>query len=195
MGKPTIIIHLIILSVLLMLTAMPVVHALDKSPKAVGRWFKKLDNAKQKTTKLHFYFHDLATGGKNETSSVIAQATNITSQSPFLFGILRMIDDPLTVGPELSSKRVGSAQGIYGSAAINEFGLLMNFNFVFTDGPYSGSTLSLLGRNAISNEYREMPIVGGSGVFRLARGIATAKTYFANFTVAIVEYHVIVLHY
>ncbi|XP_060168912.1 dirigent protein 23-like [Lycium barbarum] len=184
----------LIISLSLMMMIMPMVDALDKSPKAVEQWFQKLPHAKQKTTKLHFYFHDIADGGANETAPIIAQA-NITSLSPFLFGILRMIDDPLTVGPELSSKRIGSAQGIYGSAAMDEFGLLMNLNFVFTQGPYKGSTLSLLGRNAIGQQYREMPIVGGSGLFRLARGIATAKTYFANFTLAIVEYHLIVLHY
>ncbi|TKY49658.1 Dirigent protein 21 [Spatholobus suberectus] len=43
---------------------------------------------------------------------------------------------------------------------------------------------------------REMPIVGGSGIFRYARGFALAKTYVfnANSGVAIVEYNVSVLH-
>jgi len=40
-----------------------------------------------------------------------------------------------------------------------------------------------------------MPIVGGSGVFRLAQGIATAKTYWFNLTSGddVVEYNVMVL--
>uniref|UniRef100_A0A3Q7JCR0 Dirigent protein n=1 Tax=Solanum lycopersicum TaxID=4081 RepID=A0A3Q7JCR0_SOLLC len=43
---------------------------------------------------------------------------------------------------------------------------------------YNGSTLSILGRNAFK-KYREMPIVG---IFRLAQGIANAKTYWCNRT-------------
>ncbi|PHT84087.1 Dirigent protein 22 [Capsicum annuum] len=73
----------------------------------------------------------------------------------------------------------------------------MTLNLVFTKGKYNGSTLSILGYNQIFHEYREMPIIGGSGVFRLAQGIATAKTYWADNATqnAIVEYHVVVLHY
>nr|GMC92054.1 dirigent protein 22-like [Ipomoea batatas]GME07498.1 dirigent protein 22-like [Ipomoea batatas] len=164
-------------------------------PKAVDQWFESLPYAKERVTKLHFYFHDIAKG-KNLTALQIAQS-NITSKSSTLFGSLSMADEPLTVGPELNSTIVGHAQGMYGSASFSEIGLLMAFNFVFTGGKYNGSTLSLLGRNPTAKEYREMPIVGGSGVFRLARGVATAKTYLFNVTsgIAIVEYHVTVLHY
>ena len=72
-----------------------------------------------------------------------------------------MIDDPLTEGPELSSKLVGKAQGIYASASQSETGLLMVLNYVFTEGKYNGSSLSILGRNAVFSGVREMPIVGG----------------------------------
>uniref|UniRef100_M1C4L9 Dirigent protein n=2 Tax=Solanum tuberosum TaxID=4113 RepID=M1C4L9_SOLTU len=158
-------------------------------PKAVEKWFKKLPYAKQKVTKFHFYFHDI-TSGKNPTAVPI-----IKSKSPTFFGYVAMIDDPLTVGPEVNSTLVGRAQGIYGGAGQKEAALLMTLNFVFTTGKYNGSTLSVLGRNPAFHKYREMPIVGGSGVFRLAQGIATAKTYWMNATDAIVEYNVIVLHY
>ncbi|CAM8932344.1 unnamed protein product [Rhodiola kirilowii] len=42
-----------------------------------------------------------------------------------------------------------------------------------------------------------MPILGGTGVFRLARGVAIANTYYFNMTTfdAIVEYNVALLHY
>jgi len=53
------------------------------------------------------------------------------------------------------------------------------------------------GRNMVLSAVREMPIVGGSGAFRFARGYAQAKTY--SFDVqtgdAAVEYNVYVLHY
>ncbi|XP_019196030.1 PREDICTED: dirigent protein 22-like [Ipomoea nil] len=179
----------------LLTAASPAVHGVTFGPEAVDQWFEMLPQAKEKMSKLHFYFHDIVTG-KNPTALQIAQA-NITNKSNTSFGLLAMVDDPLTESPEPNSRIVGRAQGMYGSASFNEFGLLMTLNFVFTEGKYNGSTLSVLGRNPILNEYREMPIVGGSGVFRLARGIATAKTYWFNVTSgnAIVEYHVVVLHY
>ncbi|CAN4123506.1 unnamed protein product [Withania somnifera] len=164
--------------------SMPIAQGVELGPKAVEKWFQKLPHAKQKVTKFHFYFHDIVSG-KNPTAVTIAQA-NMTAKSPTFF-----------VGPELNSTIVGRAQGIYGSADQNEAGLLMTLNFVFTTGKYNGSTLSVLGRNPVFHQYREMPIIGGSGVFRLAQGVATAKTYWFNTTSgdAIVEYNVMVLHY
>ncbi|MCD7450050.1 hypothetical protein HAX54_003106 [Datura stramonium] len=164
-------------------------------PKAVEQWFQKLPYAKQKVTKFHFYFHDIFSG-KNPTAVPIARSS-MTAKSPTLFGSVVMIDDPLTIGPEPNSTIVGRAQGIYGSDDQKELGLVVAFNFVFTTGKYNGSTLSVLGQNRALRKYREMPIIGGSGIFRLARGIATAKTYWISATGgdAIVEYNVIVLHY
>ncbi|KAG5581919.1 hypothetical protein H5410_052546 [Solanum commersonii] len=117
---------------------------------AVEKWFKKLPHSKQKVTKLHFYFHNIVSE-KILIAVQIAQS-NMTAKSSTSFGSVTMIDDPLTVGPEPNST-IGA--------------LLMTLNFVFTTGKYNGSTLSVLGRNAFQ-KYREMPIVGGSGVFRLA---------------------------
>ncbi|CAN4103287.1 unnamed protein product [Withania somnifera] len=170
------------LLVCFMVIAMPMAQGVELGPKAVEKWFQKFPHAKQKVTKFHFYFHDIVSG-KNPTAVQIAQS-NITAQSPTFFGFP-------------NSTIVGRAQGIYGSADKNEVGLLMTLNFVFTTGKYNGSTLSVLGRNPVFHQYREMPIVGGSGVFRFAQGIATAKTYWIDMTSgdAIVEYNVMVLHY
>ncbi|XP_060174444.1 dirigent protein 22-like [Lycium barbarum] len=181
---------------ILMAIAMPIAQGVVLGPKAVDQWFQKLPNAKQKVTKFHFYFHDIVSG-KNPTAISIVQPNMTTNKSPTFFGSVAMIDDPLTVGPKPNSTIVGRAQGIYGSADQNEFGLIMALNFVFTTGKYNGSTLSVLGRNQPFHKYREMPIIGGSGIFRLAQGIATAKTYRMNMNTgdAIVEYNVIVLHY
>ncbi|WMV51588.1 hypothetical protein MTR67_044973 [Solanum verrucosum] len=185
----------LLLCFIVIIMVMPMAQGVELGPKAVEKWFKKLPHAKQKVTKLHFYFHDIVSG-KNPTAVQIAQS-NMTAKSPTSFGFVAMMDDPLTVGPESNSRIVGRAQGIYGSADQNEGALLMTLNFVFTTGKYNGSTLSVLGRNPVFHQYREMPIVGGSGVFRLAQGIATAKTYWFNLTSgdAVVEYNVMVLHY
>ncbi|KAF4369015.1 hypothetical protein F8388_013344 [Cannabis sativa] len=47
----------------------------------------------------------------------------------------------------------------------------------FQAGKYNGSCLSILGHNSILSALREMPVVGGTGLFRFARGYALAKTY------------------
>ncbi|XP_030482385.2 dirigent protein 22 [Cannabis sativa] len=149
----------------------------------------------EKVSHLHFYFHDVVVG-RNPTTLVVAEGKAMKNSSTG-FGFVVMMDDPLTVGPELRSKQVGRAQGMYGSASQSEWGLLMVLNYVFTEGKYNGSTLSILGRNAVFSEVREMPIVGGSGLFRFARGYAQAKTHKFDLKTgnAVVEYNVYVLHY
>ncbi|OMO75879.1 Plant disease resistance response protein [Corchorus olitorius] len=148
-----------------------------------------------KMTRLHFYFHDII-DGKNPTAIQIIKSPNKTAAGIASFGTTFMADDPLTVGPEPTSKVVGRAQGLYALASQNEVGLLMVMNFAFSEGIYNGSSLSMLGRNPVFHTIREMPIVGGSGVFRFARGYALAKTVWFNKNGdAVVQYNVTVVHY
>ncbi|KAL7615879.1 pterocarpan synthase 1-like [Lactuca sativa] len=150
---------------------------------------------KEKLTHLHFYFHDIVTS-RHPTAIKVAAAP-IANTTRSLFGLMMMMDDPLTLTPEPRSKIVGRAQGMYASADLKELGFLMVLNYCFTEGKYNGSTLSILGRNAALTPVREMPVVGGSGLFRFARGYAQAKTHSIDFTTgnAVVEYNVFVLHY
>ena len=159
----------------------------------VDEWIQKLHHAKEKVSRLHFYFHDTLSG-KNPSAVDVAEAS-MTKKSPTLFGLLNIFDDPLTEGPEPTSMLVGRAQGLYGSAG--QLGLLAAMNFVFTIRKFNGSSVTILGRNAVFQPLREMPIISGTGAFRLARVFVTAKTYFLNFTSgdAIVEYHVVAIHY
>ncbi|PON35776.1 Disease resistance response protein [Trema orientale] len=156
---------------------------------------KKLGLKQEKLTHLHFYFHDIVSG-PNPTAVRVAAAQSTNSSSTG-FGFVAVMDDPLTEGPEPNSRPVGRAQGIYSSASQSDVGLLMVLNYVFTEGEFNGSTLSILGRNAVFSAVREMPIVGGSGLFRFARGYAQARTHWFNLTSgdAVVEYNVYVLHY
>ncbi|XP_062115632.1 dirigent protein 22-like [Humulus lupulus] len=149
----------------------------------------------EKMSHLHFYFHDILSG-KNPSSVQIIESPS-KGKASLGFGTTFMMDDPLTEGEEPTSKIVGRAQGLYSFASQKDIALLMVCNYVFTEGKYNGSSLSILGRNPVLNNVREMPIVGGSGLFRFARGYALAHTvqFDSNTGDAIVEYNVYVLHY
>ncbi|XP_027083518.1 dirigent protein 22-like [Coffea eugenioides] len=143
-----------------------------------------------KTSHLHFYFHDIVSGKNPSAMKVIG--TEIMS-----FGTTFIIDDALTEGQEPTSKIVGRAQGLYAVAAQNDLALLMVINYSFTDGKFNGSSISILGRNHVFDDIREMPIVGGTGLFRFARGYALAHTIWFDIKTgdATVEYNVFVQHF
>lgn len=75
----------------------------------------------QKLSQLHFYFHSIVSGS-NPTALCVASGTT-TDSSATAFGYVAMIDNALTTGPDLESKIVGRAQGVYGSADLTKFAL------------------------------------------------------------------------
>lgn len=170
-------IALIGILIISLVVTIPWIQSLEDEPNQVN-WAQRLDGEKGVVTNLQFYFHDTVTG-QNPTAVRVAQASD-TSTSLTLFGALMMVDDPLTEGSDPSSKLVGRAQGLYGSAAQSDFGLIMVLNYGFTDGIYNGSSFSVLGLNQAMHQVREMAIDGGTGLFRMARGYASAKTYYMN---------------
>ncbi|KAM5550003.1 dirigent protein 23-like [Rosa sericea] len=178
---------------LMMLMITSLLMALTEAEWAESVEAKKEATPLETVTNLQFYFHDTVSG-KNPSAVRVAQAAN-TDKSPTLFGALLMADDPLTETPDPNSKLVGRAQGLYGSSGQQEFGLIMAMSFAFTDGAFNGSSVSIFGKNPALHPVRELPVVGGTGVFRLARGYAIAKTYrFDTTGDAIVGYNVTVTH-
>jgi len=102
-------------------------------------------NKKEKLSHFKFYWHDIVSG-KNPTSIVVIPPS---LNSTTAFGLVNMIDNPLTLGPQLNSKLVGKAQGFYASASQEDLDFLMAMNFAFIEGKYNGSTITILGRNAV----------------------------------------------
>ncbi|XP_058734454.1 dirigent protein 19-like [Vicia villosa] len=150
---------------------------------------------KEKLSHFKFYWHDIVSGKNPSSIMVVAPPMKLNTTTGF--GLVRMIDNPLTLGPELSSKLVGKSQGFYASACQDEVGLLMSMNLAFVEGKYNGSSITILGRNPVYDKVREMPVIGGSGLFRFARGYAQASTYSFDPKSgdAVVEYNVYVFHY
>ncbi|MED6123816.1 hypothetical protein PIB30_053028 [Stylosanthes scabra] len=164
----------------------------DISPSSLGFLEEKL-------THIRFFFHDVVTG-PNATIIIALSPLMGKSKAPLPFGSLVMLEDPLTEGPEPDSKLIGKAQGFYTMVTQREdidLELVMGMTITFTSGKFNGSTLSLFGRNYIFDPVREMPIVGGTGTFRFARGFVRAKTYTVDYYKgdAIVEYNVYVFYY
>ncbi|PKI78537.1 dirigent protein 22-like [Punica granatum] len=149
----------------------------------------------RKLTHLHFYLHENITGPFPNVIRV-AQAET-TDKSPFSFGAVNVVDDPILVGPDRSSKQIGRAQAVMAFASQNDFAVLMAINLAFTEGKYNGSTVTILGRNMVFTELRELPVVGGSGVFRFATGYVKTSTHFMDLKAGIVvlEYDVYVFHF
>ncbi|XP_073101950.1 dirigent protein 21-like [Elaeis guineensis] len=156
---------------------------------------------KEKSTHLHFYMHD-SNGGRKPTAIRVVQGPPLNLPgSNSNFGDVFVMDDPLTEGPKSTStsKLVGRAQGlhVFASRDSADTALLLTTNLVFTEGKYNGSTLSILARDAIFAPVRELPVVGGTGEFRLARGYALLKTHSfnTNSSNAVLDLDVHVMHY
>ncbi|KAL3622027.1 hypothetical protein CASFOL_034223 [Castilleja foliolosa] len=146
-------------------------------------------------TKLHFYFQDVLSGD-NPTVWKVAES-QITKTSPTTFGQISVIDDLLTAGPEPDSEVVGRAQGTTGFADLSNTAIQMGLNIVFAEGKYKGSTVSILGRNPIFEKDRELAIVGGTGCFRMARGVAVSNTHSFDTSTnyGVLEYTLYITHY
>ncbi|KAK9107079.1 hypothetical protein Syun_023090 [Stephania yunnanensis] len=71
----------------------------------------------------------------------------------------------------------------------------MTLTYLFVSGPYNGSSFSVVGRNPVMGEDRELPIVGGTGMFRLARGYCLLETHSMDGMNAVVGYNATVIHY
>ncbi|KAK4437664.1 Dirigent protein 23 [Sesamum alatum] len=153
-------------------------------------WLQDVCQGNFKMRKLHFFIQD-ALGGPNATVWEVARS-EITSESPSSFGQILVVDDLITATPDPNSMALGRAQGLITSADLQVLALNMNLNFYFTQGEFKGSTLSILGRNPVMETDRELSVVGGTGVFRMARGYAYSHTYSFDTTTdyGILEYNV-----
>ncbi|XP_059068304.1 dirigent protein 23-like [Cryptomeria japonica] len=103
---------------------------------------------------MQFYFHDKVSG-QNVTAVEVTHSPS-TKSSPTFFRSVVVIDDLLTEGLEPTSKLLGRAQGLYALASQEDLQLLMAVTYVFQSGEFNGSTLAVVGHNAVFNEVREM---------------------------------------
>ncbi|XP_073064169.1 pterocarpan synthase 1-like [Primulina eburnea] len=186
----------IVLTLLSLATIMGAANGVAMRPESMEKWLKTRNRVKERVTPLQFYVRDVFS--MPTTTNVIVAKANSTFGSPTLFGLVTVIDDPVTVGPEPESKIMGRAEGIVTFASLEKISLHMTFTIVFTDGKYNGSTLSFVGHNScLAAELGQISIVGGTGAFVLARGVAFINTISSNSSSdTLFEYNAFVLsHY
>ncbi|KAL0365637.1 UNVERIFIED_CONTAM: Dirigent protein 15 [Sesamum angustifolium] len=151
----------------------------------------------EKKTQLRFYLHDILSGNKPSAVRIAGPNTTKKEDGPTPFGTTFAIDDLLTEGPQITSKVVGNARGMYVSSSQDkDYALVLYIDLGFTTGKFKGSSVSVFSRNPITENPRELAVVGGRGRFRLARGFVLVKTYSLNITNgdAVLQYTVEVVH-
>ncbi|KAJ3685295.1 hypothetical protein LUZ61_014459 [Rhynchospora tenuis] len=151
--------------------------------------------AVEKQSHFRLYCHAIYSD-PNPTTVRVAAASG-TNKSSTYFGLVVLMDDPLTIGPDANSKLVGRAQGTSAAAGLYKMEFVMATNFIFTDGKYNGSTIAIFGHDEVLAPVREMPIIGGSGLFRFARGYVQARTYSRDLETGdtVMQFDVFVNHY
>uniref|UniRef100_A0A0D9XQC6 Dirigent protein n=1 Tax=Leersia perrieri TaxID=77586 RepID=A0A0D9XQC6_9ORYZ len=135
------------------------------------------------TTHLRFYMHDTVTASASSPSTaalIVKGVAKLPNDPVNRFGDVYAIDDPLTEGPELSSALVGRARGFYMFASLTDGTLLLSATMEFTAGKLNGSSVSVLARDAILDEVRELPVVGGTSGLRGATGYGLLRTQSYN---------------
>ncbi|PNT68328.1 LOW QUALITY PROTEIN: hypothetical protein BRADI_3g38881v3 [Brachypodium distachyon] len=131
------------------------------------------------THRLHLYMHD-STTGPNPSAMAVLNGTGPAAQGSRgagRFGRTVVMDDPLTEGPGPASTALGRVlRG--GNHGLGDGGpaMMLSMNLVLTAGIYNGSTLAVMGRNAVLAPVRELSVVGGAGRFRMATGYVLVKT-------------------
>ncbi|KAH0461688.1 hypothetical protein IEQ34_009263 [Dendrobium chrysotoxum] len=121
-------------------------------------------------TRLHFYYQE-RTKSPNATTIKVVSSPIDPANPVFAFGNIFVFDDPITQDLDPASHLLGRVQGELAITSLDGYDGLYNFNIVLTDlDPWTGSTLTVIGRNPTQQIVKELPVVGGTGRFRLARG-------------------------
>lgn len=135
----------------------------------------------QPCKRMVLYFHDILYNGKNNknaTAALVAapawgNRTLFADQQRF--GYMAVFDDLITLDGGLASPEVGRAQGFYFYNGKVAFTAWLSFTFVFNSSDYKG-TITFAGADPLLSKTRDISVVGGTGDFFMARGVATLST-------------------
>ncbi|URE48317.1 disease resistance response protein 206 [Musa troglodytarum] len=140
--------------------------------------------------RIHFrvYSHETFIGPDITTVTVVNMSL------PYTFGDIEIYDTVLRAGPDESSTFLGRVQGASFHVSKQKEVLLLPLVLVFTAGEFVNSTLTVIGRQEVS-EKSERAIVGGSGVFQYAWGKLVGEKVTFSVAKLVVAYDVYVVYY
>nr|GMC88268.1 dirigent protein 22-like [Ipomoea batatas] len=152
-----------------------------------------------KETTMSLYFQDYS-GGPNATVMQVNHGGLSGDDGAlkfFEFGSLFVTDDPITEEFDSGSAVVARGQGLYVTSALDGKIAHVVISVVFTGGEFSGSTLQIQGASPQLEKVREVAVVGGTGIFRFARGYATFETVHFNLENhhVVIQFNATVQHY
>ncbi|GAB2274305.1 hypothetical protein Dimus_009071 [Dionaea muscipula] len=118
--------------------------------------------------------NNLFTGGNGFPVVNGAQLQAGMTIQKLMFGTLTVIDDELTEGEALGSAMVGKAQGFYIVSSEDGTSQTMVFTTMFEEGGYVDS-LCFFGVHRTAVSESQLAVMGGTGKYVNAKGIATVK--------------------
>ncbi|MCO5552475.1 hypothetical protein L7F22_005987 [Adiantum nelumboides] len=125
-----------------------------------------------------FYFHNTvynpAVDNTDYFTSVYGLPPNVTWPNPYAFGTTSTFEVPLTSGPSNSSQRLGQANGFWQLNSKVGYMLFHVFTANITEGDYKG-TIDIFGQLREIDPVRYLTVIGGTGDFLAARGLATCR--------------------
>ncbi|KAK9147346.1 hypothetical protein Scep_006103 [Stephania cephalantha] len=130
---------------------------------------------------LVLYMHEIVyngTNAANATSAIVAapEGYNLTTLAGNNgFGDVVVFNDPITLDNNLHSKPVGHAQGLYAYDSKVTLSAWFGFTFYLNSTEHQG-TINFIGADPVPLNTRDISVVGGTGDFFMARGIATIAT-------------------
>ncbi|GLJ50551.1 hypothetical protein SUGI_1077000 [Cryptomeria japonica] len=150
------------------LTILLAILSCSGGSNALCRCRKGIGIKRKAPSSVAFYYHNIL----YETN-----ANQVPSNNGF--GSTVVFDDPLTVGPTLNSTVVGRAQGVYTSSydQLGDFFVAWFAFTAFVESPHLNGSLTLVGAAGGMHQRRQhMPVVGGTGDFAFATGVANVRT-------------------
>ncbi|KAF8668876.1 hypothetical protein HU200_052079 [Digitaria exilis] len=154
---------------------------------AAGRRLVVSSNEDEPCKRMTAYYHDILYNNRFNNDTANATSASVTKPSPALstssssngnstfFGMLVVFDDLMTSEQALTSEPVARAQGFYFYDRKEAYNAWFAFTLVFNSTSYKG-TLNLMGADLMAEETRDLSVVGGTGDFFMARGVATVST-------------------
>ncbi|KAF8112766.1 hypothetical protein N665_0062s0109 [Sinapis alba] len=136
---------------------------------------KHIDQKKKPCKQFSFYYHDIIFDGDNVANATSAAIVNPPGLGTFDFGKLVIFDDPITMDQNYLSEYVARAQGFYFFDKKLGVNAWICLTLVFNSTEHKG-TLNIMGADLMREPTRDIPVVGGTGDFLMARGIATVAT-------------------